>query len=960
MADYISQFTGPQIDARLAKVSQLETGKQDKLVSGTNIKTINGQPVLGSGDMTIQAGDTDAVKYVPQTLTDAQKAQARTNIAAASAAELGQIVTDLTGIEADIDSLEAAVAAINVGDYVTATTLPTASASTMGHIYLIGPDANNNYDRYFTQESGGAYSWVPLGSTQINLSTYATQEEVSQLKAEVADVNDTISSFDVHQVQTSSAVEDPTGTRLRLVRKVYPGMILSGQCTAGKGMVADIYDTFEHALECPSANRLQRFTGGNYVTTEWSGVVEVAGYLSLSLCKTDSSAFSAQDKTDFLAASSASVVFYGLNGRVAELELDTSFPETVSADFSVTNHYIKYTNGVFTSSSNYRATPLYPVDGLEYFEYNIASGGTVAAVVGYFASTEAGGYISGIGGVNQTYTGKVYAFQLPSGTKYVSFSGKGSYSATLHYSEKMKPSVVNSGEKVGFLYKSYTDALYVLRKLTGSGYTVDDANGTRMRIIFKVPKGAHFKAASTEGVAVSLYTDITNAVLANTTYIETFAYSYVPEVGGVMSADGYLSISLTNGNTAITDAREAELLSSLSLVVGYGMEWDIYALSNATGEGVVALNNDMDDALVSVGGVNAYASGTYDSFTVQKKNMSILAISDIHGTFEAISRAVEFANAKPGFFDYVACLGDIVLRSPADSITDFEDSFADCGKPFLFTAGNHDIADTNLAGITEAQARTKYFSQIVTKGWISNFKDSTSCSWYKDNATHKIRIISVFEYGNSQEIATGAPGTYCRRWIPSDTLQWFADTLYSTPSDYSVVVLLHQIPFYPATYVDGKFTISQGIRPSIAQFFLNTVDGNPFGDIVDAFINGTSISQTYNSIASYSLGKTASVAKDFTGRGAGKFICFVVGHFHGSYVFKDATYPEQITIAVPSGSQSAFQQKYGDTNYAPGTRNEDQFYVIGFDTENELINIAKIGGQVTNDMVKRDIISVKY
>lgn len=34
-------------------------GKQDKLVSGTNIKTINGQPILGSGDIAI-AGGTDS------------------------------------------------------------------------------------------------------------------------------------------------------------------------------------------------------------------------------------------------------------------------------------------------------------------------------------------------------------------------------------------------------------------------------------------------------------------------------------------------------------------------------------------------------------------------------------------------------------------------------------------------------------------------------------------------------------------------------------------------------------------------------------------------------------------------------------------------------------------------------------------------------------------------------------
>lgn len=82
MSDYVSQFTGPEIDSRLTKVSQLETSKQDKLVSGTNIKTVGGTSILGSGDIPIQAGDTNAVKYVSQSLTGAQKAQARSNIGA--------------------------------------------------------------------------------------------------------------------------------------------------------------------------------------------------------------------------------------------------------------------------------------------------------------------------------------------------------------------------------------------------------------------------------------------------------------------------------------------------------------------------------------------------------------------------------------------------------------------------------------------------------------------------------------------------------------------------------------------------------------------------------------------------------------------------------------------------------------------------------------------------------------
>ena len=40
-------------------VANLTTGKQDKLISGTNIKTINGTSLLGSGDIVIQGGTAD-------------------------------------------------------------------------------------------------------------------------------------------------------------------------------------------------------------------------------------------------------------------------------------------------------------------------------------------------------------------------------------------------------------------------------------------------------------------------------------------------------------------------------------------------------------------------------------------------------------------------------------------------------------------------------------------------------------------------------------------------------------------------------------------------------------------------------------------------------------------------------------------------------------------------------------
>lgn len=69
------------------------------------------------------------------------------------------------------------------GSFVVVTLLPTASADTLGKIYLIpSTDAQvqNIKDEYITIESGGAYSWEKIGSTAIDLSGYATEQYVDE------------------------------------------------------------------------------------------------------------------------------------------------------------------------------------------------------------------------------------------------------------------------------------------------------------------------------------------------------------------------------------------------------------------------------------------------------------------------------------------------------------------------------------------------------------------------------------------------------------------------------------------------------------------------------------------------------------------------------------------------------------------------------------------------------------
>ena len=116
----------------------------------------------------------------------------------------------VTSIESDINTLETEVESIDIGCYIEAwdgasspvvADIPygvsvtynstsytgelVASAATLQKIYLVS-DTNGNYDRYITVESNNTYSWIPIGSTAISLSDYATITSLEQLNKKLS------------------------------------------------------------------------------------------------------------------------------------------------------------------------------------------------------------------------------------------------------------------------------------------------------------------------------------------------------------------------------------------------------------------------------------------------------------------------------------------------------------------------------------------------------------------------------------------------------------------------------------------------------------------------------------------------------------------------------------------------------------------------------------------------------
>ena len=75
-----------------------------------------------------------------------------------------------------------ALNALTSFEYVLVATLPTASASTVGRIYLVpsaDPDTQNVKDEFITIQNDGAYQWEQIGSTAVDLEGYVTTAEMN-------------------------------------------------------------------------------------------------------------------------------------------------------------------------------------------------------------------------------------------------------------------------------------------------------------------------------------------------------------------------------------------------------------------------------------------------------------------------------------------------------------------------------------------------------------------------------------------------------------------------------------------------------------------------------------------------------------------------------------------------------------------------------------------------------------
>lgn len=153
------------------------------------------------------------------------------------------------GVKNYVDTV---ISGVSQFQYEVVASLPTASANTMGKIYLVAHShsSDDGYDEYITLESGTTtktYSWEKIGNTDIDLSNYVNNLSGTANSGVVTNITKsgntlTVTSSNLSGVQTASSgkyisgiTQDKTGKITSISEGTLPSNTAHSH-TAGAGL----------------------------------------------------------------------------------------------------------------------------------------------------------------------------------------------------------------------------------------------------------------------------------------------------------------------------------------------------------------------------------------------------------------------------------------------------------------------------------------------------------------------------------------------------------------------------------------------------------------------------------------------------------------------------------------------------------------------------------------------------
>lgn len=328
-------------------------------------------------------------------------------------------------------------------------------------------------------------------------------------------------------------------------------------------------------------------------------------------------------------------------------------------------------------------------------------------------------------------------------------------------------------------------------------------------------------------------------------------------------------------------------------------------------------------------------------------------ITDTHKDSERVKRFLDFMNNCQSV-QFGVHTGDI-----NDNITDDYDWFTklvnDSDKKCYITIGNHELTgyETITGGNVNDYVHNKVIAPIKSSLGLTTTKNYYSVDFTTFGV--KVIFVNMWDYPNANF------SSYYNGAISQAQMDWFVTELKTANTNgYSVIVMSHQ----PPARLSTSNTINQNPFFETASPTWNRVSkrysGDPFGDIINAWKNGTSINSTYT----HDDSNIPSVTINTAFSGSGDFMFFANGHNHSDHHGVSTNYSDQLIFNLNAGRTqfniSGEDVFYSDLPRQLSSPSQDCFNVYIIDKVNRAIHIVRVGANLNYNLTDRKHISFNY
>lgn len=525
------------------------------------------------------------------------------------------------------------------------------------------------------------------------------------------------------------------------------------------------------------------------------------------------------------------------------------------------------------------------------------------------------------------------------------------------YEADIKPSlnILFSSSNNGFIYNSVVGVSGNINDEYPGKYRtdmIDISSGTVVVKLNSYNSGAVLGAGVTEDLYIAQFDE-------NKTFISGSRKQFYLTSGDTTSCDLSRFIGKTAAVGTVIPATNAKYAILFNFNDGSTADLEVYKDGE---KGLIDKVKDLEQDKSNIDATKPFVgsentpliSTVCGNSVLYPIDFSALVVTDMHGKFISLEDAELIRDT------YVANvpilnMGDMINgRAKTDGainseVTRYMEKAVKYGV--YHTMGQHEVGWSNT-NVDNPSDKGYYKSNCMTHDEVFNtfiapmksvwgLNDLTTNYYYKDFTDNKMRLISLYQYNIPlyDDPNDSSKYKYLRSsvWLGQEQLQWLINTLKTVPDGYRVIIMMHQCESQIKDAGDNS------------NFFYTTVGGSnhilsgtPVMDIVQAYIDKTTINKTYNpkEPSKYTESDfTVTVSGDFT-NAKGKFANYITGDSHQDSIgyAGDTT---QRALGITSSNQSY------DCVVTPTAQSEHRRIItlLGYCYSKNFVKVGRIGQQ---------------